>query len=48
MVAGGVGGGIVGRLLNRKMDDRLVERLFLCLLIGIVGICVYNILRNLA
>ena len=42
MVAGGIGGGIVGRALNKKMDSRAVDKLFICLMVVIIGICVYN------
>ena len=45
MVAGGIGGGIVGRKLNKKMDNRAVDKLFIGLMILIVGICVYNAVR---
>ncbi len=46
MVAGGIGGGIAGRALNKKMDNRAVDKLFICLMVLIVGICVYNALRS--
>ena len=45
MVAGGIGGGIVGRKLNRKMDNRAVDKLFICLMALIIGICIYNAVR---
>ena len=45
MVAGGIGGGIVGRKLNKKMDNRDVDKLFIGLLVLIVGICVCNAVR---
>ena len=45
MVDGGIGGGIVGRKLNRKMDNKAVDKLFIGLMVLIVGICVYNALR---
>lgn len=45
MVAGGIGGGIVGRKLNKKMDNRAVDKLFICLMVLIVCICIYNALR---
>ena len=47
MVAGGIGGGIVGRTLNKKMDNRAVDKLFICLMALIIGICVYNAVRSL-
>ena len=45
MVAGGIGGGIVGRKLNKKMDNKAVDKLFIGLMVLIVGICVYNAVR---
>ena len=48
MVAGGIGGGIVGRKLNKKMDNRAVDKLFIGLMVLIVGICVYNAVRAFA
>ena len=42
MVAGGIGGGVIGRALNRRMDNRAVEKLFVCLMVVIVFISVYN------
>ena len=46
MVAGGIGGGIVGRKLNKKMDNKAVDKLFIGLMVLIVGICVYNAVRS--
>lgn len=43
MVAGGIGGGIAGRAWNRRLNEHMVERLFVALLIVIIGINVYNI-----
>lgn len=48
MVAGGIGGGVVGRKLNKKMDNRAVDKLFIALMVVIVGICVYNSIRAFA
>ena len=48
MVAGGIGGGIVGRSLNKKMDNRAVDKLFIGLMVLIVGICIYNAVRAFA
>ena len=45
MVAGGIGGGIVGRKLNKKMDNKAVDKLFIGLMLLIVGICIYNAVR---
>ena len=46
MVAGGIGGGIAGRALNKKMDNQAVDKLFICLMAVIIGICVYNAIRS--
>ena len=48
MVAGGIGGGIVGRALNKKMDNRAVDKLFIALMVVIIGICIYNAFRAFA
>ena len=48
MVMGGIGGGIVGRSLNKKMDNKAVDKLFIGLMVLIVGICVYNADRAFA
>jgi len=45
MVAGGIGGGIVGRKLNKKMDNKAVDKLFIGLMVLIIGICIYNAVR---
>ena len=42
----GIGGGIAGRALNKKMDNRAVDKLFICLMAVIIGICVYNAVRS--
>lgn len=42
MVCGGIGGGATGRILNRKLDNRMVDKLFMALMVVIIGICVYN------
>lgn len=42
MVAGGIGGGIVGRALNKRIDNRAVDILFICLMVLIIVICVFN------
>lgn len=46
MVAGGIGGGIAGRAFNKKMDNKAVDKLFICLMALIIGICVYNAVRS--
>ena len=47
-VAGGIGGGMLGRKLNKKMDNRAVDKLFIGLMVLIVGICVYIAVRAFA
>ena len=42
MMAGGVFGGIVGRKLSRKMDNKAVDKLFIVMMIFIIGISFYN------
>ena len=42
MVAGGIAGGAVGRGFNRKMDNKAVDKLFLCLMVVIIFISIYN------
>lgn len=42
MVVGGISGGIVGHMLNRKMDNKAVEKLFLALMVAIIGISLWN------
>lgn len=47
MVSGGIGGGIVGRKINKRLLPERVDRLFLGLLVVIIGICCYNAWRFL-
>ena len=42
MVAGGIGGGIAGRALNKKMDNKAVDKLFIALMVVIIGISLWN------
>lgn len=42
MVIGGIGGGIAGRMLNKRMDNRAVDKLFIALMVVIIGICINN------
>ncbi len=42
MVAGGIGGGITGRALNKKMDNKAVDKLFIALMVVIIGISLWN------
>lgn len=45
MIAGGIGGGIAGRAVYARMDNRAVERLFVSLMVVIIGIGVYNVVQ---
>ena len=42
MVAGGIGGGITGRTLNKRMDNKAVDKLFIALMVVIIGISLWN------
>ena len=43
MVAGGIGGGMLGRVFNKRMDNRAVDKLFMGLMVVIMGISLYNV-----
>lgn len=43
MCGGGIAGGICGRSLNKKMSDETVDRLFIALMVILIGVCVYNL-----
>lgn len=45
MIAGGITGGMLGRRLHKKMDGPMVDRLFVALMLLIMGICCLNIVR---
>ena len=45
MVAGGIGGGMIGRFFSRRMDNRAVDKLFIGLMVVIMGISVWNTVR---
>ena len=42
MVCCGILGGMVGRRINKRISSRTVDKLFLILLVIIMGVCVYN------
>lgn len=42
MVICGILGGMVGRRINKRIDGETVSKLFLGLLVVIMGVCVYN------
>ncbi len=48
MVGGGILGGIVGRKINKQIDSKAVDRLFIGLMIVIIGISIFNAWRYLA
>ena len=45
MVCCGILGGAVGRKINKKIDSETVSKLFLGLMVVIMGICCYNFFR---
>ena len=45
MILCGILGGAVGRKINKKIDNGTVDKLFVGLLVVIMGICVYNFLQ---
>lgn len=46
MAAGGILGGVIGRRINRRISGEDVHKLFIVLTVVIMGICLFNILRN--
>ena len=47
MVAGGILGELVGRRINKKIDSKAVEKLFMGLMVVIIGISLWNTYRYL-
>lgn len=45
MIAGGIGGGIIGRKLNKRLDNAAVDKLFMGLMVVIIGISIFNAVR---
>ena len=45
MVCCGILGGVVGRKVNKKIDSQTVNKLFLGLMVVIMGICCYNFVQ---
>lgn len=45
MVGGGICGGICGRGINKRIDGKMVDRLFIWLMILMIGINIYNIYK---
>lgn len=45
MVCCGILGGVVGRKINKRIDSQMVNKLFLGLLVVIMGVCCYNFFR---
>lgn len=45
MVVGGIGSGMLGRTLNKKLSDCLLDRLFVVLMLVIIGISICNAVR---
>ena len=44
-VLAAVGGATIGRSLSKRMDSRGVDILFMCMLVGITAISLYNAVR---
>ncbi len=47
MAVGGIFGGICGRSVNKKIDNKTVDKLFIALMILMIGINLYNIVKFL-
>lgn len=45
MVGGGICGGICGRGINKKIDSKMVDKLFIWLMVLMIGINIYNIYK---
>ena len=45
MTGMGILGGAIGRVVNRKIDGDTVNRLFICMMLIIMLICVYNMIQ---
>lgn len=45
MAAGGIAGGICGRRINKKIDEKTVDKLFIGLMVVMIGINIYNIYK---
>jgi len=45
MILGGIIGGLAGSKLSLKMTHRAVDKLFMGVMIVIIGICIYNIVK---
>lgn len=43
MVGGGISGGICGRGMNRRLDALVIDRLFIALMVLMIGINLYNL-----
>ena len=48
MVVGGIGGGMLGRVANKRLDNAAVDKLFVGLMVVIIGISLYNTWQYLA
>ncbi len=45
MVGGGILGGNIGSIINKRIDEKAVTKLFIGLLVVIIGINIYNIVK---
>ncbi|MGL4946423.1 MAG: sulfite exporter TauE/SafE family protein, partial [Cetobacterium sp.] len=42
MVAGGIVGGTVGPIISKKLSLKGVDKIYLCMVVGIILISIYN------
>ncbi|MGL6201220.1 MAG: TSUP family transporter [Lachnospiraceae bacterium] len=45
MVAGGIGGGVLGRAVNRRMDEKGINKLFIWIMLVMIGLNMFNIYK---
>lgn len=45
MIIGGIVGGVVGRLIGKKITSKTTDKLFIFLMLVIIGICIFNIIQ---
>ena len=45
MVVGGILGGMTGRIINGRMDNKAVDKLFMAIMVIIIGISIFNMVQ---
>ncbi len=45
MLIGGIGGGFIGSTFSKKMDNKQVDRLFMFVILLIIGISIFNVMK---